>query len=74
MKHVIALVLFSVFTFAQDAQSPWKLSLGASGLEFYEKNDGNQTVPGYGDQLSSDLNFSIKADFSFKIFSFPGNT
>ena len=58
MKHVIALVLFSVFTFAQDAQSPWKLSLGASGLEFYEKNDGNQTVPGYGDQLSSDLNFS----------------
>lgn len=58
MKHVFALVLFSVFTFAQDAQSPWKLSLGASGLEFYEKNDGNQTVPGYGDQLSSDLNFS----------------
>ena len=45
MKHVIALVLFSVFTFAQDAQSPWKLSLGASGLEFYEKNDGNQIVP-----------------------------
>ena len=58
MKHVIALVLFSVFTLAQDAQSPWKLSLGASGLEFYEKNDGNQTVPAYGDQLSSDINFS----------------
>ena len=60
MKHVIALVLLSVFTFAQNAQSPWKLSLGASGLEFYEKNDGNQIVPDRTNNnvLSSDLNFS----------------
>ena len=60
MKHVIALVLLSVFTFAQDAQSPWKLSLGASGLEFFEKNDGNQIVPDgtNNNVLSSDLNFS----------------
>lgn len=58
MKHFIALVLLSAFTFAQDAQSPWKLTLGASGLEFFEKGDTFQTVPGYGDQISTDLNFS----------------
>ena len=58
MKHIIALVLLSAFTFAQDAQSPWKLTLGASGLEFFEKGDTFQTVPGYEDQLSTDLNFS----------------
>ena len=58
MKHIIALVLLSAFTFAQDAQSPWKLTLGASGLEFFEKNDTFQTVPAYGDQISTDLNFS----------------
>jgi len=61
MKHVIALVLLSVFTFAQDAQSPWKLSLGASGLEFYEKNDGNQIIfeGANSNVLSTDLNFSV---------------
>jgi outer membrane protein OmpA-like peptidoglycan-associated protein len=60
MKHIIALVLFSAFTFAQDAQSPWKLSLGASGLEFFEKNDTNQIVPDgtNNNLLSTDLNFS----------------
>ena len=58
MKHFIAFVLLSAFTFAQDAQSPWKLTLGASGLEFFEKGDTFQTVPAYGDQISTDLNFS----------------
>lgn len=58
MKHIIAFVLLSAFTFAQDAQSPWKLTLGVSGLEFFEKGDTFQTVPAYGDQISTDLNFS----------------
>jgi outer membrane protein OmpA-like peptidoglycan-associated protein len=60
MKHIIALVLLSAFTFAQDAQSPWKLTLGASGLEFFEKNDTNQIVPVLTDNnvLSTGLNFS----------------
>ena len=69
MKHVIALVLFSVFTFAQDAQSPWKLSLGASGLEFYEKNNESQRVPNR-EQLSTDFNFSAPyIELSRQLFS-----
>ncbi|MCH1473671.1 MAG: hypothetical protein L7V85_07135, partial [Bacteroidia bacterium] len=60
MKHFIAFVLLSAFTFAQDAQSPWKLTLGASGLEFFEKNETNQIVPDgtNNNVLSTGLNFS----------------